>query len=91
MPGVADRRERHRVRHGGRLVAEHERRWARGMTVTDPAHVRAAAVLRRAYQQRGQVPLVAEPELYRDLADYDRAFGLETSISTDTPVGGGRR
>jgi transposase len=79
-----------RVRHGGRLVAEHERRWARGMTVTDPAHVQAAAVLRRAYQQRGQVPLVDEPELYRDLAAYDRAFGLETSISTDTPVGGGR-
>jgi hypothetical protein len=79
-----------RGRHGGRLVAEHERRWARGMTVTDPAHVQAAAVLRRAYQQRGQVPLVDEPELYRDLADYDRAFGLETSISTDTPVGGGR-
>ena len=28
-----------RVRHGGRLVAEHPRRWARAMTVTDPAHV----------------------------------------------------
>ena len=35
--------EKVRVRHGGRLVAEHDRRWARGMTVTDPAHVHAAA------------------------------------------------
>ena len=34
-----------RVRHGGRLVADHPRRWARGMTVTDPAHVKAAARL----------------------------------------------
>ena len=39
-----------RVRHGGQLVAEHPRRWARGMTVTDPAHVTAAAALRHAYQ-----------------------------------------
>jgi transposase len=39
-----------RIRHGGRLVAEHPRRWARGMTVTDPAHVTAAAALRHAYQ-----------------------------------------
>lgn len=29
------------------------------MTVTDQAHVAAAAVLRRAYQQRGQVPFVS--------------------------------
>ena len=66
-----------RVRHGGRLVAEHPRRWARGMTVTDPAHVAAAAELRRAYQQRDHaVPEVAG-ELMRDLADYDRAFGLD--------------
>jgi len=43
-----------RVRHGGRMVAEHVRRWARGMTVTDPAHVSAAAVLRQAYQHSAQ-------------------------------------
>ena len=34
-----------RVRHGGRLVAEHPRRGPAGMTVTDPAHVTAAAAL----------------------------------------------
>ena len=34
------------VRHQGRLVATHDRVWARGMTLTDPAHVAAAKVLR---------------------------------------------
>jgi len=69
-----------RVRHGGRLVAEHPRRWARGMTVSDPAHVSAAADLRHAYQH-----LVTRPEvagLVRDLADYDKAFGIDTQQMT---------
>ena len=39
-----------RIRSGGRLITEHPRRWARGMTITDPAHVQAAAALRHAYQ-----------------------------------------
>lgn len=70
-----------RVRHGGRLVAEHPRRWARSMTVTDPAHVRAAGVLRRAYQGRDEPAAAASPEqgMFRDLADYDRAFGLDAA------------
>lgn len=65
-----------RVRHAGRLVAEHPRRWARHMTVTDPSHVEAASVLRRAYQGRGEPPASPASDLTRDLADYDRAFGL---------------
>ena len=64
-----------RVRHGGQLVAEHPRRWARGMTVTDPAHVTAAAVLRHAYQHPTTRPEVAG--LVRDLTDYDKAFGID--------------
>jgi transposase len=64
-----------RVRHGGQLVAEHPRRWARGMTVTDPAHVSAAAALRRAYQHPSTRPQAAD--LVRDLADYDKAFGID--------------
>lgn len=66
------------VRHKGRLVAAHDRVWARGMTITDPAHVAAAKMLREQYQ----LPRPAEPDeelgrdLVRDLADYDRAFGL---------------
>ena len=70
--------EKVRVRHGGRLVAEHDRRWARGMTVTDPGHVHAAAVLRRAFQGRDLAPSGDPAEaMVRDLADYDRAFGLD--------------
>jgi hypothetical protein len=67
------------VRHAGRLVASHDRVWARGMTITDPAHVAAAKVLREQFQ----LPRPAtdpheelDRDLTRDLADYDRAFGL---------------
>jgi transposase len=66
-----------RVRHGGRLVAEHPRRWARGMTVTDPAHVTAAAALRHAYQHPTIRPDVQD--LVRDLADYDKVFGIDAA------------
>jgi hypothetical protein len=66
-----------RVRHAGRLVATHQRRWARGMTVTDPAHVATAAALRHAYQHPDRPTPLAEG-LLRDLAEYDRAFGLDT-------------
>jgi transposase len=63
------------VHHQGRLVASHDRVWARGMTITDPAHVAAAKVLRERFQQPRPAP---DPHdaLVRDLAEYDRAFGL---------------
>src|SRR6478735_1097850 len=38
-----------RVRAEGRIVAEHTRVWARGTTLTDPAHVQSAAALRRQF------------------------------------------
>ena len=66
--------ERVQVRLEGRLVAEHPRVWARGLTITDTAHVTTAARLRQEFQQpRTQA---AGDDLVRDLADYDRAFGL---------------
>ncbi len=65
-----------RVRAEGRVVATHARVWARHMTVTDPAHVEAAAVLRRRFQHPDR-PAADDEGLGRDLADYDRAFGLE--------------
>lgn len=69
--------ERVRIRLEGRIVAEHERVWARGMTITDPAHVEAAAGLRKQFQQPRAVAAVgACDDLARDLSDYDRAFGL---------------
>lgn len=64
------------ARLDGRLVADHQRRWARHATVTDPAHLAVAAVLRERF---GQPRLVASEPLVRDLADYDRAFGLDDS------------
>lgn len=66
--------ERVRVRLEGRIVADHVRVWARGMVVTDPAHRDAAAVLRHQFQQP-RLTAVGD-DLARDLADYDRAFGL---------------
>lgn len=63
-----------RVRLDGRVVADHPRVWARGMVITDPAHREVAAVLRREFQQPRFGPV--GDDLARDLADYDRAFGL---------------
>ena len=45
------------------------------MTITDPAHVAAAKVLRERFQQPRPAP-DPHDSLARDLADYDRAFGL---------------
>ena len=67
--------ERARVRAEGRLVADHARVWARGTTVTDPAHVEVAARLRKQFQQPPAV-VRDQDDLARDLSDYDRAFGL---------------
>jgi transposase len=66
--------ERVRVRLDSRLVADHARVWARQMTVTDPAHVMAAQQLR----ENDTRPRTRDDDraLVRDLADYDRAFGL---------------
>ena len=71
---VAADLERVRVRADGRIVADHARVWARGATVTAAAHVATAARLRQQFQQPR--PLRAADDLTRDLADYDRAFGL---------------
>jgi hypothetical protein len=55
------------------------------MTITDPGHVAAAKVLREQYQQPRPTPDShgQHEGLVRDLADYDRAFGL-TDGHTDT-------
>ena len=67
--------DRVRVRCAGRLVAEHARVCARGTTVSDPSQVAAAKVLRQQFQtpRRAAGP---DQDLVRDLADYDRAFGI---------------
>lgn len=74
------------VRHDGRIVARHERVWARSMTITDPAHVAAAKQLREQYQ-RPRPALDPHEELGRDLADYDRAFGPISDCLAETSTG----
>ena len=75
MVDVSADLERVKVRADGRIVADHARVWARGRTVTDPAHVEIAALLRKQFQQP-RTAAAGGNDLVRDLADYDRAFGL---------------
>jgi len=66
--------DRIRVWCDGSLVADHERVWARHQTISDPAHVRAAQLLR---QQRFTVVPATETEVeQRSLADYDTALDV---------------
>ena len=78
MVTVAADLQRVRVRLDGRVVADHARVWARHMTVTDPAHVLIAKQLR---DQFGRPPSSDDAGLLRDLADYDRAFGLDERVA----------
>ena len=70
--------DRVRVSLDGRIIADHARRWARGGTVADPGHVETAKLLREQFQQ--PQPTTAD-DLHRDLADYDRAFGLNGQVA----------
>lgn len=68
--------DRVQVRLEGKLVTEHPRVWARGLTITDTSHVDTARRLRHEFHQpRTQA---TADGLVRDLADYDKAFGLDT-------------
>jgi transposase len=76
---VAAGLERVRAFCDGRVVADHERIWARHQTLTDPAHWAAAQALRR--QRLAVVRPPAEPDVQiRCLADYDTALGLDGGI-----------
>jgi transposase len=61
----------------GRLVADHVRCWARHQTLSDPAHLQAAAQLRHQRAVLARHPDHAEEVQLRCLADYDAAFGLD--------------
>lgn len=76
--------DRVRVSWAGRVVADHSRCWARHQSLTDPAHVRAAAVMRAAHHDRR--PLVEDQVERRQLSDYDTVFGLD-----ETGVAAGER
>jgi transposase len=65
-----------RVHCDGRIVADHERLWAKHQTVSDPEHVAAAKALRR--DRIGLLRPAPAPEVeIRALADYDTALGLD--------------
>ena len=82
-PAVIGRRievlaDLHRVRAvcDGRIVADHERAWAKHQTISDGDHVAAAKLLRR--ERIGLVRPAADTDVeIRCLADYDTALGLD--------------
>jgi uncharacterized protein (DUF427 family) len=72
----------HRVRVvcDGRLVADHDRVWARHQTISDPVHVAAARALRM--ERLEIVRPAVEPQVeQRCLADYDNALGLDGGVA----------
>ncbi len=74
-----------RVHCDGRIVADHDRLWARHQTVSDPEHVAAAKALRR--DRIGLLRPAPEPEVQiRALADYDTALGLDEGSLDDGGV-----
>jgi transposase len=81
--------ERVVVSCAGEMVADHTRRWSTRQTVTDPAHVAAAKVLRAAYQartaaSRGPAARAGIAVGVRALSDYDTLFGIGSAAS-DVP------
>jgi transcriptional regulator with XRE-family HTH domain len=72
------------VSHEGKTVTTHPRSWTSGVTITDPEHVTKAATLRHQFQ----TPKVAAGDvLVRDLADYDRLFGVTIGNNAETQHG----
>jgi transposase len=66
------------VKHEGRIVASHERIWARRVTITDPVHLAQAAILRRQFQtMKRRPPAALESVETRELATYDQLFGID--------------
>jgi len=64
-----------RVSCDGRVVADHERCWAKHQTLTDPAHLQAAGALRSA-RRLAVVPVPRPDEVeQRDLSVYDQITG----------------
>jgi transposase len=69
----------------GKVVADHVRVWARHQTLSDPAHVAAAKLLRR--ERIGVLRPAPEPEVeQRRLTDYDAALGMSNDTDHDGQV-----
>ena len=86
-PAVIGRRieviaDLHRVRVlcDGRVVADHERVWAKHQTISDPEHVAAGKLLRRERFSVVRQPADTEVQI-RSLADYDTALGVDGTVA----------
>jgi transposase len=86
-PSVIGRRidvtaDLHRVRVlcDGRLVADHERIWAKHQTIHDPEHLAAAKTLRRQRLEVVRPPAETEVET-RCLSDYDALLGVDGGVA----------
>jgi len=75
---VAASLDRVTVHHDGVLIAAHRRKWARQLTVTDPAHVLRAAELRTQFQaQRSRRPPNTTIVEIASLTRYDELFNVD--------------
>jgi transposase len=90
-PGVIGRRievvadlTRVRALCDGRVVADHERAWAKHQTISADEHVLAARALRAARIGLLRPTPAAQPVEIRALSDYDTALGL----AEDSTAGG---
>ncbi len=72
----------HRVRVfcDGRLVADHERIWAKHQTIHDPEHLTAARTLRRQRLEIVRAPADTDVETRR-LSDYDALLGIDGGVA----------
>jgi transposase len=69
-----------RVACDGQAVADHQRSWAWHQSISDPAHVTAARVMRRARVTALRRPPEPDVEI-RALADYDAALGMDGGVA----------
>ena len=79
--GITAGLDRVTVTCDGRVVADHERCWARHQTITDPAHLAAARAMRAA-RQLAAVPGPRDAEVeQRDLSVYDTVLGTGQGVA----------
>jgi transposase len=69
-----------------KVVASHQRCWAKHQSITDPVHHQAALELayraaHRPHPAPGNAPDVVDEVEQRDLAAYDTAFGLNEEVA----------
>ena len=64
----------------GRLVADHDRIWAKHQTISDPAHLAAAKAMRRNRFDVVTLPTQVEVQ-QRPLTDYDALIDIDGPVA----------